>query len=119
MSTDVYYFQIFPLIIVPIAGMESDREDSEKTQHDALAYGTGILLMTIANGMSCSHMLFRGMCVGVKVRVGVCNLVYQKVRIALLSTTNYDCLHEVYSKCYQWLDKELLFCDFSLCNYLK
>lgn len=61
--------------------MEFYRKDSDMSQTDALAYGTGIFLMTIVNGMSCLHLLFRGMCVGAKIRVGVCNLVYHKVRI--------------------------------------
>lgn len=59
--------------------MKFDRKDSDMSQNDALVYGTGIFFMTTVSGMSCSHILFKGICVGTKVRVAVTNLIYQKV----------------------------------------
>lgn len=50
------------------------------SQNNALIYGTGIFIMTFVSGMSGSHMMFTGMCVGTKVRVAITNLIYQKVR---------------------------------------
>lgn len=53
------------------------------SQSDALVYGTGIFLMTIVSGMSCSHLLFKGICTGTKVRVAVTNLIYRKVCVCV------------------------------------
>lgn len=57
-----------------------NRKDSDVTQRDALVYGTGIFFMTIVSGISSSHMMFKGIYVGTKVRVAVTNLIYQKVK---------------------------------------
>lgn len=49
------------------------------SRDDALKYGTAIYIISVMSGVALLHYFFFGFCIGMKLRVAVCSLVYRKV----------------------------------------
>lgn len=54
-------------------------KDSDMSRDDALKYGTAIYIISVMSGVALLHYFFFGFCIGMKLRVAVCSLVYRKV----------------------------------------